>query len=231
LIQKLSIIIPVYNEERTIEVVLKKILNLKLLHGIDKEVIVINDFSSDQSQNKIERFIEENKTGIRLINHEINRGKGAALKLGIKEAKGDFLIPQDADLELNPEDINRLIDQAWNQKLDVVYGNRFHPGNRIRKNPAYYANQLLSALSRYKTGLALSDMECCYKLIRTSIARQLALVENRFGFEPEITAKLGKIKGLKIGEVPIAYHNRNYQEGKKIGWKDGFRALSCILRY
>lgn len=232
MIRKLSILIPAYNEESTIYEVLEKVDQLPLVRGVDKEIVVINDYSSDHTQEQVEQFIVKYPNSpVRLFNQDKNKGKGAAIQLGIKKSEGDFLIPQDADLELNPEDINRLIEKAVDNELDVVYGNRFHSGNSLRKNASYYANQLLSALMKLKTGLQINDMECGYKLIRSSLIKPINLRENRFGFEPEITAKLAKIKGIKIGEVPIFYKGRTYDEGKKINWTDGLKALFCILKY
>lgn len=233
MIQKLSIIIPAYNEEKTIVQVLQTLIDLELPLHIEKEIIVVNDFSSDQTAKYIEEFIQENnsKTCVSLINQSHNQGKGAALRIGIQKAKGDYLIPQDADLELNPNDINKILSKAVNDQLDVVYGSRFKENLHNKKGVGLWANIFLTKLSNLFTGFSLSDMESCYKLMRTSIAQSITIKENRFGFEPEITAKLSKIKALKIDEVPISYEVRTYDEGKKIGWKDGIHAIYCILKY
>ena len=233
MIRKLTIIIPAYNEEKTIVQVLQTLINLKLINQIQKEIIIVNDFSSDHTAKKIQEFINSNKSEpyITLINQKYNQGKGAALRVGIQHANGDYLIPQDADLELDPNDINKLLLKAIEDKLDVVYGSRFKLNNHNKKGIGLWANKFLTNLSNLFTGLHLSDMESCYILIRTSIAKSILLRENRFGFEPEITAKLAKIKGLKIDEVPISYQVRSYEEGKKIGWKDGLHAIYCIIKY
>lgn len=232
MIQKLSLIIPAFNEETTITTVLSTLINLDLINQIEKEIIVVNDFSSDSTRQKVTDFIAKNPNHtISLFNQPSNQGKGAALHLGIEKASGDYLIPQDADLELDPADINILLKKALDEKLDVVYGSRFINNNTIEKNTAYWANQLLTKFSNLMSGLQISDMETCYKLVRTAIAKNLTLKEKHFGFEPEITAKLAKVKGITIGEVPITYNSRTHEEGKKIGWKDGVKALYCIVRY
>lgn len=233
MIQKLSIIIPAYNEEKTIVKVLKILIELELINQIEKEIIVVNDFSSDQTAQKIQEFIDKNSTStqITLINQTYNQGKGAALRIGIKNASGDYLIPQDADLELDPTDINQLLLKAINERLDVVYGSRFKENGHNKKGVGLWANIFLTKLSNLFTGFNLSDMESCYKLMKSSIAKKITIKENRFGFEPEITAKLSKVSGLKIGEVPISYQVRTYEEGKKIGWKDGLHAIYCIVKY
>lgn len=233
MIQKLSIIIPAYNEEKTIVEVLQTLIELELIKQIEKEIIVVNDFSSDQTAQKIQDFIDKNSTStqITLINQTYNQGKGAALRIGIKNASGDYLIPQDADLELNPTDINHLLLKAINEQLDVVYGSRFKENTHNKKGVGLWANIFLTKLSNLFTGFSLSDMESCYKLMKSSIAKKITIKENRFGFEPEITAKLSKVSGLKIGEVPISYQVRTYEEGKKIGWKDGIHAIYCIVKY
>ncbi|KAA3652100.1 MAG: glycosyltransferase family 2 protein [Bacteroidetes bacterium] len=232
MIKKLSIIIPAFNEEKTIHKVLEIIGSLELVHHIEKEIIVVNDFSSDNTAALIEGFQSSNPNiNLKLFNREVNRGKGAAIHYGIKEATGDFLIPQDADLELDPNDINKLLEKAIDEQLDVVYGSRFKNGNQGKEGLGLWANLFLTRLSNTFTGFRISDMETCYKLIRTSIAKSLTLKEERFGFEPEITAKLAKIPKLKIDEVSISYQVRSYDEGKKIGWKDGLKAIYCIVKY
>lgn len=232
MIKKLSIIIPAFNEEKTIKEVLEIISNLVLVHGIQKEIIVVNDFSTDKTADLIESFQKENPAlELKCFNRKVNRGKGAALHYGIEEATGDYLIPQDADLELDPNDINLILEKAIDNNLDVVYGSRFKLSNQGKEGVGLWANLFLTKLSNTFTGLRITDMETCYKLMRTSIAKELKLKEERFGFEPEVTAKLAKVPNLKIDEVPIQYIIRSYEEGKKIGWKDGVKALYCIIKY
>tara|TARA_B110000503_G_scaffold137497_1_gene221783 strand:- start:1985 stop:2689 length:705 start_codon:yes stop_codon:yes gene_type:complete len=231
-IQKLSIIIPAFNEEKTITQVLDIVSKLKLVQNIEKEILVINDFSSDRTRELTEEFIASHpESGIKLFNQQVNQGKGAALHYGIKQASGDYLIPQDADLELDPKDINKLLEKAIKEQLQVVYGSRFLQAENPNKNASYFANQFLTKLSNICSGWRITDMETCYKLIDATIAKRLILKEKRFGFEPEITAKLAKVKGVKYGEVPVAYEFRTYDEGKKIGWQDGVKAIFCILKY
>lgn len=228
----LSIIIPAFNEEKTIIQVLEIVSNLKLSNGFQKEILVINDQSSDGTRMLVEDYLAKNPTyPITLFNQEVNQGKGAALHIGFKEAKGEFLIPQDADMELDPTEIDEILKHAIEQDLNVVYGSRFLGKAVNTKNASYYANQLLTGLSKKLTGLNTTDMETCYKLIRTDLAKQLQLKEKRFGFEPEITAKLAKNKEVRFGEIPISYTVRTYEEGKKIGWKDGVKALYCVFKY
>lgn len=221
-----------YNEEKSILDVLHAIKDLQLVHAIEKEVIVINDFSTDKSANIIDEFIRQNPNENFKVKHRSsNRGKGSALHYGIQAATGDYIIPQDGDLELNPNDINKLLQKAIDENLDVVYGSRFLEGAQGKKGLGLFANLFLTRLSSLTTGLELTDMETCYKLMRSSMVKPLDLKEERFGFEPEVTAKLSKIKGIRYGEVAIQYKVRSYDEGKKIGWKDGFRALYCVLKY
>ena len=230
--EKLSILIAVYNEDQTIYKVLSIIDDLKLIDDIKKEVIVINDCSSDDSKNEIENFISQTKSDFKLINHQINKGKGAAIKTGVKEATGDYIIIQDADLELNPTEINDLLTVVQNNEADIVYGSRFL--NQSKKGGTFLsnmANSFLTFLSNLVFRTSITDMETCYKLVPTKVFKSLNLVEERFGFEPEITAKLAKIKTLRWKEVPITYNARTDDEGKKIGWTDGVRAVWCILKY
>lgn len=229
---KLSIIIPAYNEANTIVKVLELLAQLELPNQYNKELIVVNDFSSDQTSALVEQYITENPAlAIKLINQATNQGKGAALHLGIKHASGDYLIPQDADLELDPNDISRLLKKALDEDLDVVYGSRFLESNQGKDGLGLWANLFLTRLSNSFTGWRISDMETCYKLMRTSIAQSLNLKEKRFGFEPEVTAKLAKVKNIRYGELAIYYQVRSYEEGKKIGWKDGLKAIYCIIKY
>lgn len=231
--KKLSIIIPVYNEAKTIAEVLRVVNGLTLINGIEKEIIVVDDCSKDNSNSEIKNEIEKlNSSSIKLCVHPINKGKGGAIHTGIKEATGDYTIIQDADLELIPSEINNLLQIVLDKKADIVYGSRFL--NKEIKGGSWLsnrANAFLTWLSNRVFGIRITDMETCYKLVPTPVFKSLKLVEQRFGFEPEITAKLAKHKNLKWAEVPITYNPRNNEQGKKIGWKDGFRAVWCILKY
>lgn len=234
MINKLSILIPAYNEGATIHLILDKIKAVTLDNGIQKEIIIVNDCSTDDTVAKIEAYIEtNNQLDIQLFNQTTNQGKGAAINRAIKECSGDYLIIQDADLEYDPAEYNLLLKPVFIDNADVVYGSRFigHQPHRILFYWHSIGNKFLTNLSNMMTNLNLTDMETCYKLIRSSIAKKLQIKEKRFGIEPEITAKLAKIKPIRIYEVGISYYGRTYDEGKKIGWKDGFRAIYCILKY
>lgn len=233
-IKLLTVIIPVYNEEKTITNILNQLNNVKIDHGIQLEIVIVNDCSSDNTRAVIQDFMaSNNKINISYFEHEVNRGKGAGIHTGIKEAKGEYLVVQDADLEYDPNEFNDLFIPIFKDRADVVYGSRFMGNNPHRILFFWHSlgNKFLTMLSNAFTNLNLTDMETCYKMIRTSIAKELVLKENRFGFEPEVTAKLSKIPKIKIYEVGISYYGRTYDEGKKIGWKDGFRAIYCILKY
>ena len=232
---KLSIIIPAYNEGRTIHRILNKVLAVNLIGGMEKEVIIVNDCSKDDTVEAVESFIAQHQAdGFRLVSHEVNKGKGAALHTGINEASGDYLIIQDADLEYDPEEYNLLLKPVLDGFADVVYGSRFMGGNAHRVLFFWHTigNKLvLTFLSNLFSNLNLTDMETCYKLFRTDIIKSIKLKENRFGFEPEVTAKIARVPNVRIYEVGISYYGRTYEEGKKIGWKDGVRAIFCILKY
>jgi glycosyltransferase involved in cell wall biosynthesis len=235
MINKLSIIIPAYNEGRTIHLILDKVRQVKLINNIQKEVIIVNDASKDNTKEAIENYIKQygQNMQISLHNQEVNQGKGAAIHKGIQLATGEFLIVQDADLEYDPEEFNILLKPVLDGYADVVYGSRFMGGNAHRILFFWHTigNKFLTFLSNMFTNLNLTDMETCYKLFNSQIAKNLNLKEKRFGFEPEVTAKISKVPKIRIYEVGISYYGRTYDEGKKIGAVDGFRAIYCILKY
>ena len=230
----LSIIIPAYNEGKTIHHILNKIKEVELINGIQKEIVIVNDCSKDNTEQAILNYIENNKElNIQYYKHEVNKGKGAAIRTGIQSAKGDFIIIQDADLEYDPREYNILLRPIIEGFADVVYGSRFMGGrpHRILFFWHTIGNKFLTFVSNMFTDLNLTDMETCYKLFKSEIIKNIELKENRFGFEPEVTCKIARIPNIRIYEVGISYYGRTYAEGKKINWKDGFRALYCILKY
>lgn len=230
----LSIIIPAYNEEKTIAVILKKVAEVQLIGGFDKQIVVVNDCSKDNTIGSVEAFRSQNPdVHIKLVSHEVNKGKGAALHTGIREANGDYIIIQDADLEYDPNEFNLLLKPVIDGFADVVYGSRFMGGRPHRILFFWHSigNKMLTSASNMLTNLNLTDMETCYKLFRADIVQGLRLKENRFGFEPEVTAKVSRVPDVRIYEVGISYYGRTYAEGKKINWKDGFRAIYCIMKY
>lgn len=230
----LSIVIPAYNEGKTIHFILDKVKAVQLVGGMEKEVIIVNDCSKDDTVDAVERYIKANPDlNISFHSHEVNKGKGAALHTGIEKATGDILIIQDADLEYNPEEFNILLQPFLDGFADVVYGSRFMGGtpHRILFFWHTIGNKFLTTLSNVFTNLNLTDMETCYKMFHRETIQSLDLKEKRFGFEPEVTAKISRIPKIRIYEVGISYYGRTYEEGKKIGWKDGFRAIFSILKY
>lgn len=231
---KLSIIIPAYNEQATIYNILKRVSSVELIQGIEKELVVVNDCSKDDTEAELFRFITENPgIEINYQKHSVNRGKGAALHTGIHVSTGDFLIVQDADLEYDPREFNILLMPILDGFADVVYGSRFIGGKPHRVLFFFHTigNKFLTYLSNLLTNINLTDMETCYKLFKSDIIKGINLKENRFGFEPEVTAKISRIPNVRIYETGISYYGRTYAEGKKINWKDGFRALYCIIKY
>lgn len=232
--QLLSIVIPVYNEENTITAILDSVKKVQLYDEIEKELILVNDASTDGTDEVIKAYIKDNPDlGIIYESHEVNKGKGAALHQGIAIATGDFIIIQDADLEYDPNEYNSLLKPITNGHADVVYGSRFKGSNPHRILFFWHSigNGVLTFLSNIFTNLNLTDMETCYKVFKADIVKSLKLKEKRFGFEPEVTAKISRIPDIRIYEVGISYYGRSYEEGKKINWKDGVRAIYCIIKY
>lgn len=232
---KLSIVIPAYNEARTIHLILDRISAVTLLENIEKEIVIVDDCSSDKTDEAIRNYQQANPSlPIKYFKHEVNKGKGAALHTGIKESTGDYLIIQDADLEYDPEEYNLLLKPVLRGEADVVYGSRFMGGSPHRILFFWHTignKFVLTFLSNMFTNLNLTDMETCYKLFKTPVIQSLNLREKRFGFEPEVTAKISRVPKIRIYEVGISYYGRTYEEGKKIGWKDGVRAIYCIFKY
>ncbi|MFN8407394.1 MAG: glycosyltransferase family 2 protein [Sphingobacteriaceae bacterium] len=234
MIKKLSILIPAYNEASTIHLILNRIKEAELINNIEKEIIIVNDCSTDDTEDVVKNYIADNPSmGIVLFNQRYNQGKGAAIHKAIDLATGEYLIVQDADLEYDPREYNVLLKPIIDGFADVVYGSRFMGGKPHRILFFWHSigNKFLTHLSNMFTNINLTDMETCYKLIKSDIAKSLPLKEKRFGFEPEVTAKLSRVPKIRIYEVGISYYGRTFEEGKKIGWKDGFRAIYCIIKY
>jgi glycosyltransferase involved in cell wall biosynthesis len=231
---KLSVLIPAYNEERTVESILRRVADVELEGGVSTEIIIVNDCSTDATEARIQAFQVANPgANVRYFRHEVNQGKGGAIHTAIRQATGDYLIVQDADLEYDPNEFDILLRPVLKGFADVVYGSRFMGGRPHRILFFWHSigNKVLTTLSNAFNNLNLTDMETCYKLIRTDLVQPMTLREKRFGFEPEVTARLAKIPNIRIYEVGISYYGRTYAEGKKINWKDGFRAIYCIIRY
>ncbi|MFT6338261.1 MAG: glycosyltransferase involved in cell wall biosynthesis [Halioglobus sp.] len=232
--KKLSIVIPAYNEGRTIHQILDRIKEVELIGGLDRELIIVNDFSTDNTEEAILKYQESNPNlPITYYKHEKNKGKGAALHTGIDKATGDIIVIQDADLEYDPQEYNILLQPILDDFADVVYGSRFMGGKPHRILFFWHSigNKMLTAASNAFTNLNLTDMETCYKMWRSELVKSVNLKEQRFGFEPEVTAKVSRLPKVRIYEVGISYYGRTYEEGKKISWKDGVRAIYCILKY
>lgn len=233
-LQKLSIVIPAFNEANTIHRILEKIHSVQLINNIAKEVIIVDDCSTDATFQRLTELKDAYEgMPLTVFSHKVNQGKGAALHTGLKAATGDVVVVQDADLEYDPSEYNLMLKPFFDGFADVVYGSRFMGGKPHRILFFWHSigNKFLTFLSNMMTNLNLTDMETCYKMFRRDIIQQLELKEKRFGFEPEVTAKIARIPGIRIYEVGISYYGRTYAEGKKIGWRDGFRAIYCILKY
>ena len=229
-ITNLSIVIPVYNERKLLQVVLDRVEAVELPLGVRRQIVIVDDCSTDGTR-EILRELNDRRSDLTICFHEVNRGKGAALRTGFEHATGDVLLVQDADLEYAPEEYPQLLQPILDGRADAVFGSRFcGETHRVLYYWHSLGNKFLTTLSNMFSNLNLTDMECCYKLFTREVFDQITLEENRFGFEPEVTAKVARL-GARIYEVPVTYNGRTYEEGKKINWKDGFSALRCILRY
>jgi glycosyltransferase involved in cell wall biosynthesis len=226
---KLSVVVPVYNERATIERIVAAIRAVPL-PGLDREIVIVDDCSTDGTRDILAGLAQP--PGLRVIHHEVNQGKGAALRTGFAQATGDIVVVQDADLEYDPAEYPKLLQPIVAGEADVVYGSRFITGKPVSPMPlsSVVANRALTMMSNLCTGLKLTDMETCHKAFRTDVLRRIRVEENRFGFEPEVTAKIAKLK-VRVHEVGIGFNGRTYAEGKKISWRDGIRAMRCIVKY
>jgi glycosyltransferase involved in cell wall biosynthesis len=234
MMKKLSIIIPAYNESRTMQKILESINSVKFIYPIETQIIVIDDASSDDTVKKVEEFcLKHPGANLSLLNHSVNQGKGAAIRKGIEYAEGNYIVIQDADLEYDPREYNDLLKPLEEGVADVVYGSRFMGNNPHRILFFWHSigNKFLTCISNAFTNLNLTDMETCYKMFRSGVIKGIKLKENRFGFEPEVTAKVARIPGIRIYEVGISYYGRTYDDGKKIHWRDGVKAIYCVLKY
>jgi len=233
----LSILIPAYNEEKTIQRILDKVRDVELVGNFSKQLVIVDDCSTDNTEKIIQEYVARfPDSDISFFKHDVNRGKGAALHTGIENATGDYIVIQDADLEYDPQELNLLLKPVVDGFADVVYGSRFMGGrpHRILFFWHTIGNRFLTMLSNALTDMNLTDMETCYKLIKADLLKSMRLEESRFGFEPEVTAKIArraKKENIRIYEVGISYYGRTYAEGKKIHWKDGFHAIFCIFKY
>lgn len=226
--EKLSIVIPIYNEADHLEEVLRQIYAVEI--GLEKELILVDDCSTDGTRDILKNLQDSTDNTAKIFYHEINRGKGATLRTGFEHITGDITLIQDADLEYDPQDYPRLLEPILNDTADVVYGSRFMEGRQEGLLRSYLANRFLTFLSNLVNGIKITDMETCYKVIKSDILKDISLSSDRFGFEPEITAKLAKRK-CKIVDVPISYRGRDYHEGKTVSWKDGVAAIFHIFRF
>ncbi len=231
---KLSILVPVYNESATIKNMLDQLSRVQLIGQTEKEILIVDDKSTDQTEQRIHEYILEHpEADIRFFSHQKNEGKGAALHTAIQKATGDWIVIQDADLEYDPNEFNLMLPPLMEGRADVVYGSRFIGGKPHRLLFFWHTigNKFLTFMSNMFNNMNFSDMETCYKMFRREVLQGLKLSEKRFGFEPEVTAKISRIKNLRIFEVGISYYGRTYDEGKKINWKDGMKAIYCIIKY